>query len=215
MCGICGSVGRRARGEDAAYIAQAIIDQHRRGPDARDAREFDVGAWTCRLGHNRLSVIDLSADANQPMLDASTTAISYNGEVYNYIELRDELRQLGQEFRTRSDTEVILAAYRQWGIDGIARLNGMFAFALLDRAAGQRCILVRDRFGVKPLYFNASADRLLFASTALPIAHATSTEPNLQYAACGLAFGVYEQDDEVTQDEADPWSGPDTSIPCA
>ncbi len=116
------------------------------------------------LGHRRLAIIDLSPHGHQPMSsDAGRYWITYNGEVYNYIELRDELRAAGHEFTTGSDTEVILAAYREWGAQCLARFNGMWAFAILDRQA-KTLFLARDRFGVKPLYHWRCGDRLAFAS---------------------------------------------------
>lgn len=105
------------------------------------------------LGHRRLAIIDLSAAAHQPMSDASADCwITFNGEIYNYLELRAELSGQGQSFRTGSDTEVILAAWRQWGSGCLSRFNGMFAFVLVDRRH-QKIFAARDRFGVKPLYY--------------------------------------------------------------
>lgn len=105
------------------------------------------------LGHRRLSIIDLSPAGHQPMCSADGRHwIIYNGEIYNYIELRDELKSLGQAFQTHSDTEVILAAYSRWGKDCLHRLNGMFAFVLFDRER-RKLFAARDRFGVKPLYY--------------------------------------------------------------
>lgn len=117
------------------------------------------------LGHRRLSIIDLSVTGHQPMCTPDRQQwIVYNGEIYNHVELRAELAALGHSFISRSDTEVILAAYRQWGKHCLAHLNGMFAFILLDRGA-QRIFAARDRFGVKPLYYWISPDKIVvFAS---------------------------------------------------
>lgn len=116
------------------------------------------------LGHRRLSIIDLSPHGHQPMSgDGGRYWITYNGEVYNYLELREELRAAGHRFHSGSDTEVILAAYQQWGAQCLARFNGMWALAIFDRQAGT-LFLARDRFGVKPLYFWRDGDRLAFAS---------------------------------------------------
>lgn len=105
------------------------------------------------LGHRRLSIVDLSAAGHQPMCTADRMVwITYNGEIYNYIEIRNELIALGINFKTHSDTEVILEAYRHWGINCLERFNGMFAFVLVDRTA-KKMYAVRDRFGVKPLYY--------------------------------------------------------------
>lgn len=116
------------------------------------------------LGHRRLSIIDLRPHGHQPMCDESGRFwITYNGEVYNYLELRDELRTAGYSFKSGSDTEVILAAYRQWGEACLSRFNGMWALAIFDRVT-QTLFLARDRFGVKPLYFWRQGERLAFAS---------------------------------------------------
>lgn len=196
MCGICGIVERAPSPAAERFIDDALRAHEHRGPDFRMAREARLGELRCTFGHNRLSIIDLSSGANQPMPDeASATLLTYNGEIYNYRELRDELAAQGERFATVSDTEVILAAYRAWGIACVERFNGMFAFAILDRAAG-RLHLVRDRFGVKPLYFHESPERVLFASTAGPIARAVGAAPHLAYALGGLTTRVYERDDE-------------------
>jgi asparagine synthase (glutamine-hydrolysing) len=117
------------------------------------------------LGHRRLSIIDLSSTGHQPMCTRDRACwIVYNGEIYNYLELREELRALGHAFETESDTEVILAAYRQWGAACLSRFNGMFAFVLFDRGR-DTLFAARDRFGVKPLYYWVSPEGLLaFAS---------------------------------------------------
>ena len=124
-----------------------------------------AGAFRAALGHRRLSIVDLTPSGHQPMCGADERCwIVYNGEIYNHIELREELRRAGHEFSGGSDTEVILAAYREWGSDCLRRFNGMFAFALLDRGAG-RLFCARDRFGVKPLYYSVVDDgTIAFAS---------------------------------------------------
>src|SRR5258705_8416151 len=134
----------------------------RRGPDAG-------GVWIDRhvgLGHRRLAVIDLAGGV-QPMqaeeLGQTTVSLIYTGEVYNFVELRDELKQLGHQFKTRSDTEVVLRGYLQWGDKVAERLNGMFAFAIWD-VATEELFLVRDRMGVKPLFYHPTADGVLFGS---------------------------------------------------
>jgi asparagine synthase (glutamine-hydrolysing) len=133
-----------------------------RGPDAG-------GVWCCEhaaIGHRRLSVIDLEG-GEQPMLAGAggpyDVVLTYSGEVYNFTELRQELAALGHEFRTRSDTEVVLRSYLQWGADCVTRLNGMFAFAIWD-GRRQELLLARDRLGVKPLYYAPLPDGVLFGS---------------------------------------------------
>ena len=125
-----------------------------RGPDGDGVEVYGPAA----LGHRRLAIIDLSAAAAQPMADATgSLSIVFNGEIYNYRELRTELVALGARFRTESDTEVILAAYERWGLDALSRLNGMFAFALWD-GRSRSLLLARDRVGKKPLFYRAHAD---------------------------------------------------------
>lgn len=167
MCGIAGflSASRRPAPDAERLLALANSLQRHRGPDGK-------GTWTSAdgrvgLAHVRLSIIDLSTSAAQPMAAESGNVITYNGEIYNYVELR---RELGEErFRTTSDTEVILRAYERWGDKCVERLRGMFAFALWD-ARKQRLFLARDRFGIKPLYFHAGNDHFVFASEIKAIA---------------------------------------------
>jgi asparagine synthase (glutamine-hydrolysing) len=166
VCGICGFLHGR-RDAPAAQLG-AIVDAmagtlDHRGPD-------DAGRWVdapagLALGHRRLSIIDLSATGHQPMSSAcGRFVISYNGEIYNFPEVRQLLEQRGHPFRGHSDTEVLLAAIADWGIEQtLPRLHGMFAFALWDREA-RRLILARDRVGKKPLYYGWCGKTFLFAS---------------------------------------------------
>ena len=122
------------------------------------------GAYGIGLAHRRLSIVDLSPGGHQPMCDPEVRHwITYNGEIYNYVELKAELEALGERFTSSSDTEVILAAYRRWGRDALQRLNGMFAIALWDGEA-RELLCVRDRFGVKPFYYQWDGQSLAFAS---------------------------------------------------
>jgi asparagine synthase (glutamine-hydrolysing) len=161
MCGIAGRFEFRGAPIDPAALARARDALAHRGPD-------DRGLWIdgpIGLAHRRLSILDLSPRGHQPMLDREAQlAITFNGEIYNFREVRAELVSLGQRFNSDSDTEVILGAWRQWGTRCLARFNGMFAFALWDGAA-RRLYLVRDRAGVKPLYYRLDRDRLAFGST--------------------------------------------------
>ena len=157
MCGIAGALTRAA---DERQIIPLIEAQRHRGPDA-------WGAWadqSCALGHRRLSIIDLSEAGRQPMTnDDGSVWITFNGEIYNFQALRDELTKSGYRFRTRTDTEVILHAYERWGTDCVKRLRGMFAFGLWDRRL-QRLFIARDRVGKKPLFYTQAAGKFLFAS---------------------------------------------------
>jgi asparagine synthase (glutamine-hydrolysing) len=166
MCGIAGFVGRGDRG-DLVRMTRAIAH---RGPDA-DGHWVDE-AHAVHLGHRRLAIVDL-AGGGQPMWTADgALGVVFNGEIYNHAELREELKARGCIFQTdHSDTEVLLHAYREWGDSFVARLNGMWAFALYDRTAG-RLLLSRDRFGKKPLYWFCENGTFAFGSelTAL-LAH--------------------------------------------
>jgi asparagine synthase (glutamine-hydrolysing) len=155
MCGIAGF-----NWEDAALAERMNTVQQHRGPDGRGVRV--AGGVT--LAHRRLSIIDLSDSGLQPMPNEDGSLhVIFNGEIYNYIELAEELRQLGHKFRTRTDTEVILHAYEEWGQECLDRFNGMFAFAIHD-APRRRLFLARDRFGIKPLHYWLAGGRFLFAS---------------------------------------------------
>ena len=168
MCGICGFIDR---GQSSEELLREMIDTIRyRGPDDRGCvLETLDGGFRVGLAHCRLSILDLSAAGRQPMSSESgRTVISFNGEIYNYRNLRAQLEQKGYRFRTGTDTEVILCAYEAWGIDAVQRFNGMFAFALFDREA-QSLYLVRDRMGVKPLYYFTDGEAMVFASELKPI----------------------------------------------
>jgi asparagine synthase (glutamine-hydrolysing) len=157
MCGIWSSLGFDC---DPGHIN---LVSHR-GPDGSGWRVFDSSAGRVTLGHRRLSIIDLSDAAQQPMGYAEERYwIVYNGEIYNYLELRDELAAAGHCFRTRSDTEVLLTALAEWGEAALGRLVGMFALVLWDNIA-QTLTAARDPFGIKPLYFFATDKGVAFAS---------------------------------------------------
>lgn len=159
MCGVAGwlaSNGSRHGDEVARMLSQI---EHR-GPDGEGI--FSADGLT--LGHRRLAIIDLSSDGAQPMVRGHAT-ISFNGEIYNYVELRKELEKLGQTFKTDSDTEVLLAAYLQWGTRAVERFDGMWAFAIYD-AIQNSVFLSRDRFGEKPLLYSQSPGNFVFASEA-------------------------------------------------
>ncbi|MEO8034530.1 MAG: asparagine synthase (glutamine-hydrolyzing) [Acidobacteriota bacterium] len=163
MCGIAGALGV-ASIDMVASMSDAIAH---RGPD--DSGAFFDSATGVALGHRRLSIIDVSACGHQPMSYADGRyQIVFNGEIYNFQLLRDELSALGHHFVSRSDTEVVLAAYAEWGEQCVERLRGMFAFAIFDRAARQSgdtlLFLARDRFGIKPLYYTSCDGVFAFAS---------------------------------------------------
>jgi asparagine synthase (glutamine-hydrolysing) len=162
MCGIAGIIALNADPVPALLPRLRLMNrlQTHRGPD-------DEGTWTgagdsIGLGHRRLTIIDLSPAGHQPMTGQNETVITYNGEIYNYLELRKEFAS-DWTFRTHSDTETILAAYAKHGSDCVQKLRGMFAFALWDGRA-RRLLCVRDRFGIKPFYYTTIGDKLYFAS---------------------------------------------------
>ncbi|MFL5539236.1 MAG: asparagine synthase (glutamine-hydrolyzing), partial [Longimicrobiaceae bacterium] len=164
MCGIAGILFRRPGGgggaRDEARLRAAMERLRHRGPD--DAGRCAAGGVL--LGHRRLSILDLSSAGHQPMASPDgRLSLTFNGEIYNYLELRAELAAGGRAFHTGTDTEVLLAAYQAWGPPCLYRLRGMFAFALWDHAAG-RLFLARDRLGEKPLYWWRDGERFAFAS---------------------------------------------------
>jgi asparagine synthase (glutamine-hydrolysing) len=159
MCGIAGLYGIPA---DADVLPRMLDAIAHRGPDAEGVHEIVSHGADVRLGHRRLSIIDLSEAANQPF-EKDGLIIVYNGELYNYKELGEELRASGVRFRTTSDTEVVLEAWRKWGADCLNRFRGMFAFAMLDTRTG-RLVLARDPFGIKPLFIARRNGGLAFAS---------------------------------------------------
>lgn len=162
MCGILGIVSLANAGAfNEGSFAVALDTLAHRGPDAGETRRYGDRAI---LGHRRLSIIDLSRENDQPLEYADGRySLVFNGEIYNYLELREELSNLGASFRTEGDSEVILAAYAQWGEACVNRFNGMWAFALLDNADGS-VFASRDRFGVKPFNYAEYDGQLVFAS---------------------------------------------------
>lgn len=163
MCGIAGIIGSPGADHRSALGHMTAALAHR-GPDA--GGEYIDPAAGVFLGHRRLSILDLSDRANQPMAsDDKRHVIVFNGEVYNFIEIRDELEKAGRKFRTTSDTEVVLQAYAEWGKACFRRFRGMFAIAIYD-CANRELVLARDPLGIKPLYYLRSGESLSFASEA-------------------------------------------------
>jgi asparagine synthase (glutamine-hydrolysing) len=190
MCGIAGIIGDYK----SLQLNAMLASQHHRGPDST-GHFFDEGF--AALGHNRLAIIDLSPQSNQPFLDSSGRySLVFNGEIYNYIELKAELQ--GQyTFKTESDTEVLLAAYVVYGKACLQKCNGMFAFAIWD-VQEKKLFAARDRFGVKP-FFYALKDNSLYFSSEIKALHAGGIpkEPNENVWASYFAFGSYGMPDET------------------
>lgn len=162
MCGFGGEHRLDGRPADVEAVDRMAPCMRSRGPDA-------AGRWSddgVALTHRRLEIIDLSPAGAQPMVDDELgLVLVFNGCVYNYRELRAELRRAGYRFFSTSDTEVVLKAYHRWGTDCVDHLRGMFAFGLVDRRDGGRLVLARDRLGIKPLYITRDTRRVRFAST--------------------------------------------------
>lgn len=168
MCGILTAVSFRGQ-IDRDRFETALESLAHRGPDGAGTHyERISGIADVALGHRRLAVFDLSLAGFQPMADGRGRTIVYNGEVFNWPELRSELEAYGYKFHTRTDTEVILAAYDKWGLDCVARFDGFWAMVLLDQTPGQpaKLFFSRDHFGIKPLYYRADRD-LFFVSSEI------------------------------------------------
>jgi asparagine synthase (glutamine-hydrolysing) len=194
MCGICGILRRDGEAVPEGLIAAMTATLRHRGPDGTGSF-FAPGLG---FGFTRLAIIDLTAASDQPFVDAdSQTALVFNGEIYNYLELREELRDLGHTFRSEGDGEVILRAYLQWGSEAIRRFNGMFAFALWD-ARKRQLLLARDRFGEKPLYLARSRRGVVFASEmkAILAARPELRTPNLRSVYRYASRGDLDLDNE-------------------
>ena len=196
MCGIAGYIDKSNKYNASKALVKKMTDKMiHRGPDAE-------GQWTndtVALGHRRLSIIDLDAQSNQPMVSHDGKyVITYNGEIYNYIEIKKELLAKGAIFRTNSDTEVIIEAYREYGTDCISQFNGMWSFALYD-IERQKIIISRDRFGIKPIYTVDNNDVFIFASEIKAIIEAFPEEnvPNETCIYRYLTSSVNEDTDEL------------------
>jgi asparagine synthase (glutamine-hydrolysing) len=183
VCGLTGEIRFDGAPADVAALERACARLAARGPDGS-------GMWAdgpVALGHRRLAIIDLSAAGAQPMTDDRLgLTIVFNGCIYNYEALRDDLVARGHSFFSHSDTEVIAKAYAEWGIDCVQRFVGMFAFAIVEHASG-RVVLARDRLGIKPLYVDHTRDRLRFASTLPALLAAGGVDTSIDLTA----FGYY------------------------
>lgn len=195
MCGIAGVVSLDGRPINPTHIARMNQAQLHRGPDG-GGEWFGVGV---ALGHRRLTIIDLSDEAAQPFASADGRyVVTYNGEIYNYRELRQELEALGRHFRSTSDTEVLLAAYETWGAEALTRFNGMWAFAIWD-CQERTLYCARDRFGVKPFYYALTNGQLIFASEMKGILAAAphANRPHPGYLQNFVASGLFGDTDET------------------
>lgn len=204
MCGIAGWVGAPARRLEAVTARRVLESLGHRGPDdcgwlvvqgrrTRGGRVLpDQVNGDAVLLHRRLSILDLTESGSQPMSSRTgLEVLTFNGEIYNYVELREELRAQGHEFRSTSDTEVLLAALNHWGLGALPRLVGMYAFGFIDVGKG-RVVLARDPFGIKPLYVHRTEGGFVFASEVKSLLEATSFVPraNAERIYTYLRFGA-------------------------
>ena len=187
MCGLAGELRFDGERADLAAVARMMCALARRGPD--HAGSFSDGALA--LGHQRLSILDLSIHGHQPMVDREAgLALVFNGTIYNHPELREELRHRGHRFSSSGDTEVILRAWAEWGAECVKHFRGMFAFAVWEMQA-KRLWLARDRFGIKPLYYTQDAARLRFASSTQALLRAGGVDTALDPVALHHQFTLH------------------------
>ena len=192
MCGICGAIGMESQDTGAAVVRRMMEALRHRGPD----EDGFLSVPGCAVGMRRLSIIDLDGGRQPVWNEARTLAAVFNGEIYNFQELREELQALGHRFATRSDTEVIVHAYESWGEDCVRRFHGMFAFALVNMPRGASAgtddiFLARDPLGIKPLYYTVVDRTLLFASEVRALLASACLAPRLSPEAISsyLLFG--------------------------
>ncbi|MBA3662161.1 MAG: asparagine synthase (glutamine-hydrolyzing) [Gammaproteobacteria bacterium] len=198
MCGIVGFFDQ-VKTHDREMLQRMTDSQRHRGPDAEGHLFEKLGKFHIGLGHRRLSILDTKSHANQPMQFASLTIV-YNGEIYNFSEIRIELEKAGYIFFSASDTEVILKAFHYWGVKSLEKFRGMFAFCLYD-SAQQKAYLIRDRVGVKPLYFFYHQRSFMFASEVKTFSFsplfkktlsANAINSYFQYGYVGTPHSIFE-----------------------
>src|SRR5690606_37475894 len=204
MCGITGGWWSAPPLHLERRMAASLHTLRLRGPNDSGCRYLGVAGGRLALGHTRLSVIDLSDLARQPMSSPDGRYwIIFNGEIYNYRELRRELVALGRTFRSQSDTEVLLAAWIQWHKECLTRLEGMFAFVIYDSTKKTLCA-ARDGFGIKPLYYSQRNGRLLFSSEPPALLALRSGEqPRANWQRCYdyLVHGDYDNSAQTFIDD--------------
>lgn len=199
MCGILGGYINSSYQESEHKIKQGLFELRHRGPNDSGYEMYPLEQGQCFLGHTRLSIIDLSTDGHQPMVSHDRRyKIVFNGEIYNYKELRQELIKLGFIFKTQTDTEVLLTMWQHLGEKCLVKLKGMFAFAVFD-SQDNTLTCVRDAFGIKPFFYTFESGSFLFASEIRGL-RALKTQAlalNIQRAYDYLVHGVYDSNDQT------------------
>lgn len=202
MCGIFGlvtpsNINRNKIQKWSEFGLRSILN---RGPDNSETKVHNLSDSILTLAHTRLSIIAPGAASNQPMYSGCERfVLIFNGEIYNYLELREKLLAEGAKFKTAGDSEVLLQCWIKWGSDCLHLLNGMFAFCIVD-LKNEELFLVRDRFGVKPLYYFQDTC-FCFSSSAEGVANVFGFEPNLNFLTRGTHYSVFEYGDSTTQFE--------------
>jgi asparagine synthase (glutamine-hydrolysing) len=179
MCGLIGQINRKIEINTNSFEKMVLALQHR-GPDG-SGTYFDENNQVA-FGHTRLSFLDLSDAGKQPMISSNDQiVVTFNGEIYNYVELKNQLLD-SYTFKTNTDTEVIIAAYLKWGLDFVKELKGMFAIAIYDKKIN-KVFLIRDRFGIKPLYYFINENYFIFASELKAILASGIVKKEIDYSS--------------------------------
>jgi asparagine synthase (glutamine-hydrolysing) len=199
MCGIVGSFLKKNNGEFKFDSDRVLKKMHHRGPDGSGSIFIETNTGDLYFGHTRLSILDLSHAGSQPMFSSDKHfLITFNGEIYNYLELRSELINLGHIFISDSDTEVLLTAFSQWGVECVHKLKGMFSFAIFDKN-NDRILLFRDAFGIKPMFYFVNENQFGFSSELDPLKeiYGGKLDYNLQIIYDYLVHATYDHTDST------------------
>ena len=191
---MCGFLGTFSNHDESLLYSSLELISHR-GPDQTGSVEYPFPHGTLRFGFKRLSIQDLTSNGNQPFLSIDNRfALIFNGEIYNFHELRSQLQTLGYQFSSKCDTEVLLYSWSEWGLDCLTKLDGMFAFAVFDRITNM-LTLARDPFGIKPLYYFNSSSELAFSSEINPILNSLALPRKLDFdvSLTYLFEGIYDR----------------------
>jgi asparagine synthase (glutamine-hydrolysing) len=203
MCGILGVFNPNPSGNIEKTFQDSLDLLKHRGPDDSGIKIFNISNGILAIGQTRLSIIDLTSAGHQPMqTEDNRYSIVFNGEIYNYKELKEELIQVGYVFKTNSDTEVLLNAWIEWGLEGLIKFNGMFAFAVYD-ALENSVTLVRDAFGIKPLFYSLQNNNLYFSSEISALINLLPEKPNhnIQRVYDYLVWGKYDNNEQTFYDK--------------